>query len=214
MAEESWPKEWIDPVTGERLTTMATHRSGPYAKPIEYYAYDENATLACWKCEWSGPAKDGARGYFKELFDVSCPRCETMLLIVSFPTADATKAAAASGNARAEADLPALLQAEAWRRRADELTLKSADQLPELAGKRLEFTWDIEQGNDEHWTVIGLGDTIVWREWAYYEGWPRFNEVKEILKERYGERFQSLTPSSQSELYLYGDDGSAKVSTT
>lgn len=34
--------------------------------------------------------------------DVTCPQCEQMLLIVTFPTAEATRAAAAAGNTKAQ----------------------------------------------------------------------------------------------------------------
>src|SRR5256885_16071836 len=83
MHDETWPKDWIDPSTGERMTTMGKHRSGPYAKPLRYYEYDENAELECWNCAWRGRAREGSRETYDELFDVSCPRCETMLLVVS-----------------------------------------------------------------------------------------------------------------------------------
>jgi hypothetical protein len=51
------------------------------------------------------------------------------------------------------------------------------------------------------------------REPAIYEGAWRFDEVKAILKERYGRRFASLTPTGASEYYLLGDRG-RRVSTT
>ena len=38
-------------------------------------------------------------------------------------------------------------------------------------------------------------------------GHERFHEVKELLRQRYGTRFASLTPTQASELYLYGDHG-------
>src|SRR5204863_2296544 len=103
MSDENWPKDWIDPSTGERMTTMGKHRSGPYAKPLRYYEYDENAELACWNCDWRGRAQDGSQETHRELFDVSCPHCDTMLLIVSYPTIEETKAAAAAGNSAAKA---------------------------------------------------------------------------------------------------------------
>lgn len=197
----------------QRATVMATRRS---AEVIRYYAYDESSDLTCWKCGWRGPARDASQETYRELFDVSCPRCDKMLLIVPFPTADETKVAAAAGNHVAKENLPEVLQAEAYQRRAAEGALKCADQLCELDGESLAFAWDLEECEGDKWTVIRLGDTTVWRELAFYEGWPRFNQVKEILKERYGQRFESLTPDPGSELYLYGDDTSApqKISTT
>ena len=65
------------------MTTAARYRSGPAAKPIGASDYDDQDELVCWNCQWSGPAGEGAKEYHDELFDVSCPRCGTMLLIVS-----------------------------------------------------------------------------------------------------------------------------------
>ena len=57
----------------------------------------------------------------------------------------------------------------------------------------------------ERWTVIRHGSTEVWREPAVYEAYERFDEVKAILKQRYGKRFRSLTPTKASKMWLYGD---------
>jgi hypothetical protein len=83
MTVQKWPEEWTDPKTGERMTTMGKYRSGPHPKPLGCYEYDENAELVCWKCQWRGAAREGSREDYEELFDISCPRCDTMLLIVS-----------------------------------------------------------------------------------------------------------------------------------
>ena len=57
----------------------------------------------------------------------------------------------------------------------------------------------------ERLTVIRFGDRVIWSEPERWEGLPRFEAVKAILKQRYGPRFRSLTPTEQSEMYLYGD---------
>jgi hypothetical protein len=46
----------------------------------------------------------------------------------------------------------------------------------------------------------------VWKELAWWESVDRFNEVKNLLKEKYGSRFLRLTPTQPSEMWLYGDD--------
>jgi hypothetical protein len=69
----------------------------------------------------------------------------------------------------------------------------------------LQFAWDFEEADGESWTLIRCGEQTVWRELAYYEGWQRFNQVKQLLKQHY-EQFESLTPTDRSELYLFGDD--------
>ena len=57
------------------------------AKMIEYKDYDENELLKCPACSWKGKAKDNIE-YYSHLFDVSCPKCEKIILIVSYPLAE------------------------------------------------------------------------------------------------------------------------------
>lgn len=53
---------------------------------IEYQDYDENLSLTCPVCAWKGtPKENGWIEYHDDLFDVSCPKCEKMLLVVSYP---------------------------------------------------------------------------------------------------------------------------------
>ncbi len=196
---EYWPKELTDPDTGERLTSRHLSSPGPHARPIGNYEYDENMELACWKCGWRGTAGEGSREWYEELFDISCPRCDQMLLIVSIMvTLQETEAYAAAGNPRAQAQLREMQKWKARFRRAKELALKRADQLPDLPGGKLAFTWDeLELEPGEKWLRIQLGDSTVWQELALNK-WERLDEIKSLFKERYGERFQSLTSARDS----------------
>jgi len=56
--------------------------------------------------------------------------------------------------------------------------LKDASQLPELAGESLEFTLDVIEMDGKDYQVIRLGDVEVWRELAFWDNLPRFNEIK------------------------------------
>jgi len=86
--------------------------------------------------------------------------------------------------------------------------LHSLEQLPELEGESLEFTWDIavHVGDErEDCQLIKIGEREVWRELAFWDNMVRFNEIKVLLKQKYGPRFQSLTPTDGSLDYLTGD---------
>jgi hypothetical protein len=75
------------------------------ARIIEnYYTYRRTMWLTC-RCGWVGRVKDAWMELFAELFDLSCPKCGAMLLIVSLPTREQTLAAAAMGNEEAIAIL-------------------------------------------------------------------------------------------------------------
>lgn len=173
-----------------------------------YYNYDDGMPLTCAGCGWSGSAKEGGSEYYRDLFDVSCPKCLTMLLVVPFPTHEQTKAAAAAGNEKAKAELPSVEWREAFFGNFERVKLKSPDELPDIRGdQKLDFIWDSETdemkpGN----VVIVCNNVVIWREPELYEGWSRFTEVKNIIKEKYGTRFKSLTPSDRACLCLYGDD--------
>jgi hypothetical protein len=72
------------------------------AKIIAYYTeYRKDEPSSCPACGWAGMVGDLDMEMHNELFDLSCPRCDKMLLIVPYPTAAQTKAAAEAGNAEA-----------------------------------------------------------------------------------------------------------------
>ena len=73
------------------------------AKQIRYYDYRRVETLEC-RCGWSGPPGP-YEDYFDALLDVTCPRCDTMLLIVPYPTDQETRDAAVAGDEEAIAEL-------------------------------------------------------------------------------------------------------------
>lgn len=82
-------RERLNEKTGGKvgLYSSAEHYSGgPAAKVILSRQHDEEAILDCPDCEWSGPARDGDVNRFDELFDVCCPSCDKMLLVVNYAT--------------------------------------------------------------------------------------------------------------------------------
>jgi hypothetical protein len=179
------------------------------AKIVGYYDYEDEDRLVSPQCGWAGPVKDADMELFKELLEVSCPRCGEMLLIISFPTWEQTEEAARKGNRKALKELPSLRRRQEFLRRFRSKCLKSAQQLPDLEGETLELVWDYEEKEGDRFTVIRIRDRMIWSEPALWEGWARFNDIKAILKEKYGSRFRSLIPTSASKVYLYGDDLSA-----
>ncbi len=175
------------------------------ARIVAWDAVRDSDTFEC-SCGWRGTFDECATELFSELMDASCPRCDTMLVVRSFATHDETRQAAADGDPGAIAELNGLDRVKARWARAKQSQLTSSSPLPELTGEGIEFLWDFEEADDENWTIIRAGESVVWRELAFWEGQSRFIEVREILRERYGSAFGSLTPTTVSELYLYGDE--------
>ena len=180
------------------------------AKIVAYWDFDmhRDEPVTCPSCGWTGDAKD-YKDFHSDLFDVCCPECDRMILIVPFPTVAETRAAAAAGNQRAAAGLPGMEAQQkkwaAWARRADEMMLRNANELPQLDGDRLVIEWDIENCDGETLTILRHGDLVIWREIAFWEGIGRFADVVKILRARYGSRLVEVRPTPDSELYLWGD---------
>lgn len=126
-----------------------------------------------------------------------------------FPSLRDTEKAAALGNEEAIRDLP---EKRAWIKRMEDRIgrferekLKDITQLPDLDGESLEFTLDVIKVDGEDYQVIQLGDAEVWRELAFWDHLPRFNDLKNLLREKYGAKFKSLTPTAWSLDWLTGD---------
>lgn len=72
-------------VSGELARLSATtFMSEKPARIIEYSNYNENEILECPVCKWKGKA-EGHIEYYDDLFDVTCPNCDKMILVVSYP---------------------------------------------------------------------------------------------------------------------------------
>ena len=85
---------------------------------------------------------------------------------------------------------------------AVEEKLKSPEQLPDIEGRKLAFTWD-QEGED---SVVRCGERIVWRERTGSRAQSRFGEIAAILQRKYGSRIKDLVPTPAAEAALYGED--------
>ena len=54
--------------------------------------------------------------------------------------------------------------------------------------------------------MIRAGSVVVWRELAFFNNMRRFEEIKGMLRAKYGTRFKSLTPTPASIEWLSGDN--------
>jgi hypothetical protein len=80
-----------------------------------------------------------------------------------------------------------------------------------LTGEDLEITWDFEpdEAGEDGWTVLRHGERVIWREVGMNEALSHFDEVLWILREKYGRRLASLTPTRAGLLQLRGPGYSA-----
>lgn len=199
-----------EPVPDGRPSASASEFSMTSAKHPSYWDYEPDASLECPACGWSGPAS-GHEEPFRGLFDVKCPECDRILLVVGYPTSEETRTAASAGNPRAISALPEVEAREELRRLRDMLELTDPAALPDLTGDALVIEWDFVSDGTNGWTVLRHGDVELWREPVYYEGEERFEVIAAILQAKYGKRFVELRPTATSELYLYGDRSTGGV---
>jgi hypothetical protein len=178
---------------------------------FKWYSKWRQELLCCSRCGWVGTVS------VHDLEDagscgatIECPQCHRTIGEVLFPNLRDTQEAAAQGNEEAQLQLPKLLeqikQTQIRIARFERAKIVSVDQLPELAGDGFEFIWDIAETDGESYQVIRLGDADLWRELAFFENIDRFNQVKGLLRQEYGARFKSLTPSRDSLEWLCGDN--------
>jgi hypothetical protein len=81
------------------------------AKHFSYYdPARQRDTFPCPQCSWQGTAAAMTREWFEALMDFSCPKCDTMILIVSYPTLVEIEEAASRGNAEAQSELARIRQ--------------------------------------------------------------------------------------------------------
>jgi len=172
-----------------------------------YYSNWREDIYTCAACRWQGTGEQCEQGeLFSELYEICCPSCGEKIDLVMLPTIEESRQ---NWSKLSDEDKMSVEHIEEFRDECAARGLKSSEQLPNIEGDDLVFTWDIEDYQRGGDTLIKHGHTIIWREPAYYEGYERFAEVANILKQKYGDRLQDLVPTRKSYIYLYGDRLSA-----
>jgi hypothetical protein len=177
----------------------------------KYYSGWQHETFTCGHCGWTGTVnfEDLEAGDVAAI--IECPKCYRSLAVILFPSLQDTREAAAQGNEEAVQFLPELETRieRNWKllEQFNREKIRSVDQLPDLGGASLEFRWDFVKGEDgDFYQIIKAGDAELWREFAFFNNMRRYEEIKELLKAKYGTRFKSLTPTVASVEWLSGDN--------
>ncbi len=175
-------------------------------KYFKWYSNWKNESFVCPKCGWEGR---GVCAFPNMSGVMECPECDHGVGAVEFPNLRETEEAAAQGNEEAISDLPELRERlktiEARMKKFEFEKLEGIHQLPELDGGFLEFALDVLHLDGEDYNVVQWGDTEIWRELAFWDNVPRFDQIKDILKQKYRTRFTSLTPTNEGLEWLTGD---------
>ncbi len=170
---------------------------------LKYLGDWRTRILTCPICGWTGTFEEGLVEYHDYLQDCSCPgdhdqSFPPMLAVLSYPTLEDYKE---NWDSLSEDEKAYARAIEASVNRFEQGKLKSPDQLPDLNEPALDLVWDEEV--DE--TVIRFCDQVIWREPVRYEGYWRYEEIVDLLLEKYGTRLRDLEPTERSWMDLYGD---------
>ncbi len=172
--------------------------------PMEYDNW-EDQPYQCGRCNWSGRGSELQMGdLFSVLYEMCCPRCNEKVELITIPTWEEKRQ---NWDKLSEGEKRRVERFEAHLQEFERRKLWSPDQLPDLEGEDLVLIWDFEERKDKdsRETLVKLGDQVLWREPAVYEGYWRFIQVAQILSLKYGARLKDLVPTEESTAYLHGD---------
>lgn len=168
--------------------------------------YDVNEKIYQCKCGWSGTMHDGESELFDQLMELYCPQCNEKLDLIEYPTYEETMQASNEGKKVDPADILVHDIRKELFARWQKTKLTESSQLPDIQGDRLEFVWDaVGEGLWDSFYVIRHGDTVIWKENSFYEDAPRFQEIVEIFKKKYGSRFKEMAVTWSALDPLMGD---------
>jgi hypothetical protein len=184
------------------------------------YEFAADAGCECTRCGWRGASRGLVPTIFsrENLAAFDCPVCAATLVWAPVPTLADVRAAAADGNARAQADLQAADEHEQEQAAMHATELLTVDELPDLGLiSPTVFVWDQEREADRNeWTVIRTAESgrLVWRERAYWEGYGRFSTIRLLLAQRYKSTFADLVSTDRACFWLGGDLWAVALSET
>ena len=174
-----------------------------------YFDGWQDREIACDSCEWRGTGSGTAMGeVFRDLYERDCPQCGSRLLVVSFPTPEEIRAAAAESNPEALSMLKSLEKREARWDRWEVERLARVEQLPDL-DDAIITAWmtigrDIDDPQSDTQLKLWLNNQLVHREPGFFESIEPLKRIVPLLRTKYGERFKSIDISNAT-TYLYGD---------
>ena len=168
---------------------------------------DPDEPRACDECGWRGRTSD-AYEPFEQLLTLNCPHCDARVGgMFRYPTHDEIRKAAAAGNPRAIEMLPETEAMEERWKRVEQEELRDYRQLADVPAEApFVVRWSLEDLDGEKYVVLRVGEQIIGRELAIWEGLPRFRAIAELLLERYPSRVLELRPDDgEAVTYLLGD---------
>ncbi|MEH6584129.1 MAG: hypothetical protein V7754_19505 [Halioglobus sp.] len=172
-----------------------------------YYDNWRTEQYVCQACKWRGIGEALSQGELSPTyFELLCPVCEEFVTLITLPTVEESRA---NWDTLSEDERKHIEAIERFRADFAAHKLTEESQLPDIEAPSFLLHWDFFYAEPHSETLIKHGDTIIFREPAFYEGYERFIQVAEILRARYGSALRDLIPTEDSNTYLYGDSHSS-----
>lgn len=163
----------------------------------QYYKY-KIQSYTCIQCSWIGIGEQTVYGDdFNNSFEVNCPECDNLLDIIIFPTLDDMLRFGTEDD-KQQAKVRQEFLNNVWDKE-----LKSPAQLPDIDEKEIIIALREDKDN----IILFWNDNEIWRKILTYEYYPRYLQLGEILREKYGKRLVDF--KVENTIYLGGDSLSA-----
>lgn len=168
-----------------------------------YYDNWQADQYDCQSCKWHGTGGELTQGELsRDFFELLCPVCEEYVTLVMLPTVEESRA---NWEKLSQDEREQVEAVERHRANFVARKLSEKSQLPDIETPSFVLHWDFVEAGFGFDTLIKHGDTMIFSEPAFWEGYERFIQVAEILRARYGSALRDLIPTEASSTYLYGD---------
>ena len=118
-----------------------------------YTVFSEEMPLVCPKCHWTGAAKDGDRGEYKDLFDVSCQSVPKCCLSCRFQPASRLERQRLLGTSTLSIRFQTCSVARHYGSALKGRSLIPR-RLPDLQEEEIDLVWDTENADEEDASVV------------------------------------------------------------
>lgn len=177
----------------------------------QFYNYKEQKSYkelnySCKKCDWNGTGEQADEDMGTSSgFPLLCPRCGEYIDWI-----DVTVSLDDLLTYGTEEDKASARQRQAFLSRVRAAELKSPDQLPDIEADEIIITLREEEKSttdSDAYIVLLWKEKELWREVRSFEYYPRYLELGNILKEKYGDRLVDF--ETKYTVHLGGDRLSA-----
>ena len=172
----------------------------------------DTTIYVCEKCGWQGGFRDGDVNLVMNgaLLESSCPRCFSAIGTMLVPTVEEIQKHWDRLSDKEKRDwMPKIERAALLQIPKYAVKITEDTPFPDLTEERIVLECVLERdANDIPWMIFRHRNVELAREVTTYDGAPRFAEIVNILKTRYGHNLADVRPDHAVMMQLAGDESS------